>query len=158
MDVVAVLPFGSPFFRLVAENQAVFNAIPDAVYRGMLRAYIQGAAFKTVASNVEENLIRPWVGGGTQGQEAFMRQIAQADERHSEEVEGRYSEVGAAAPVKVIWGAEDRWIPADRAGRASGLVGAKETVVIEEAGHLIMFDQPERLTTEIVEWLGQVSK
>lgn len=158
VDVVAVRPFGSPFFRLVSENQAVFNAIPDAVYRGMLGAYIQGAAFKPLASDVAENLSRPWVAGGTQGQEAFIRQISQADERHSEEVEGRYSEVGAATPVKVIWGAEDRWIPVDRADRVSDLVGAKECVVIEDAGHLIMFDQPERLTTEIVAWLSQVAR
>lgn len=42
VDVVAVRPFGSPFFRLIAKNQAVFNAIPGAVYRGIVRGYYPG--------------------------------------------------------------------------------------------------------------------
>lgn len=158
VDVVAVRPFGSPFFRLVAQNQSVFTSIPDSIFQGTIRAYIQGASFKPLPNHVEDVLANPWVAGGSQGQEAFIRQMVQADQRHAEEVEGRYAEIGDAMPVKVIWGKEDRWIPVDRAEKLAKMVGAKEVVLVEEAGHLIMFDQPERLATEIALWLTKVTR
>ncbi|KAA8652850.1 hypothetical protein EYZ11_003312 [Aspergillus tanneri] len=158
VDVVAVRPFGSPFFRLVAQNPSVFTSIPDAIFQGMVRAYIQDASFKPLPKYVEDMLVKPWIAGGSQGQAAFIRQIVQADQWHAEEVEGRYAEVGSAMPVKVVWGKEDRWIPVDRAEKLASAVGAREVVLIGEAGHLIMFDQPERLATEIAVWLREVSR
>ncbi|KAL5366156.1 alpha/beta-hydrolase [Aspergillus floccosus] len=156
VDVVALRPFGSPFYRLVGKNVAVFYSIPEAIYRGMLRAYIDGAAYKPLSSVVAEMLAAPWVDGGMQGQTGFVRQIAQADERHVAEVEGRYAEVGRALPVKVIWGHEDAWIPVAQAARLGEALGARQVVVVEDAGHLIMFDQPERLATEMALWLMDV--
>lgn len=156
VDVVALRPFGSPFYRLVARDAAVFAAVPDAVYAGMLRAYIAGAAYAPLAGEVAEMLAAPWV-GGKQGQAGFVRQIAQADERHVAEVEGRYAEVGRAMPVKVVWGREDEWIPVAQAARLGEALGAREVVVVEDAGHLVMFDQPERLATELTLWLMGVT-
>ena len=156
VDVVAICPFGSPFFRLVAQYPSVFDSIPGAVFQGMVRAYIQGASFKPLPSSVEERLLNPWSAGGRQGQEGFIRQMVQADQRHVEVVEGRYSEVGAKIPVKVIWGQEDRWIPVDRAEKLGKMIKAREVVLVEEAGHLIMFDQPERLASEIAMWLMEM--
>lgn len=158
VDVVAVPPFGSPFFRLVAQNPSVFASIPDATFQGAVRGYIRSASCKPLASHVEDALVEPWVDGGSQGQMAFVRQIFHANQRHVEEVVGRYAEVGASMPVKIVWGKEDTWIPVDRAEKLGKLVGAKEVVLVEEAGHLIMFDQPERLATEIAMWLVQVSQ
>lgn len=158
VDVVAVPPFGSPFFRLVAQNASIFASIPESTFRGTVCGYIRGASFKPLSSHVEDALVRPWADGGSQGQEAFIRQIVQADQRHVEEVEGRYGEVGGSMPVKIVWGKEDTWIPVDRAERLARLVGAKEVVLVEEVGHLIMFDQPERLATEIAMWLAQVTQ
>ncbi|KAJ5620102.1 hypothetical protein N7510_004086 [Penicillium lagena] len=157
IDVVALRPFGSPFFRLVSQNQSIFTSISDEVFRGMVHAYIQGAAFKPLPSLVEDQLVQPWVADGRQGQEAFIRQIVQADQRHVEDIEGRYRDIGSTAPVKIIWGIEDKWIPVDRAERLAQMIGAKEVVLVKEAGHLIMFDQPERLATELVIWLMEVT-
>ncbi|KAH8695417.1 putative hydrolases or acyltransferase [Talaromyces proteolyticus] len=158
VDVVAVRPFGSPFFRLVAQNSSVFTSIPDTIFQGIVRAYIQDASFRPLPKHVEDTLVKPWIAGGSQGQVAFIRQMVQADQRHAEEVEGRYAEVGSAMPVKVIWGKDDRWIPVERAEKLASMVGATEVVLIGEAGHLIMFDQPERLATEISIWLMEASR
>jgi pimeloyl-ACP methyl ester carboxylesterase len=47
-------------------------------------------------------------------------------------------------PVKVVWGAEDRLIPASYAKRfAQGLAGPTETQVVPGAGHALDFDAPE---------------
>ncbi|KAF9891605.1 hypothetical protein FE257_003616 [Aspergillus nanangensis] len=153
IDVVSLRPFGSPFYRLVGQNQAVFERIPDSIHRGILGAYIAGAAFKPLPRDVADALAAPWAAGGSQGQTGFIRQIVQAEEQHVAEVEDRYRQVGAVMPVKIIWGKEDTWIPVAQAARLAEAVQAKETVIVEEAGHLIMFDQPERLATEIGVWL-----
>jgi pimeloyl-ACP methyl ester carboxylesterase len=52
-------------------------------------------------------------------------------------------------PVKVIWGREDRWIDVRDAHRLGEKLGAKEIIVIEKAGHLIMYDQPGQLGVEL---------
>ncbi|KAF2423741.1 alpha/beta-hydrolase [Tothia fuscella] len=39
MDVVALGPFGLPFFKLVAENESVFAAIPPNITEGFVRGY-----------------------------------------------------------------------------------------------------------------------
>src|SRR4051794_6343789 len=41
VDVVALRPWGSDFFRLVHDNAEVFGALPRAVHEGALRAYIR---------------------------------------------------------------------------------------------------------------------
>ncbi|OJJ01805.1 hypothetical protein ASPVEDRAFT_41382 [Aspergillus versicolor CBS 583.65] len=160
IDVVALRPFGSPFFTLVGQNPGVFTSIPEVVFEGMLREYIRGAAFKDIPADIEKRLERPWLlsKGGRQGSVGFIRQIAQADARDVEEVEGRYQEVGSAIPVKVIWGVEDRWIPVERAEELAKRIGARENILIEDAGHLVMLDQPERVAVEIMSWLMGVTR
>ncbi|KAL2862696.1 alpha/beta fold hydrolase [Aspergillus lucknowensis] len=155
VDVVALRPFGSAFYQLVGRNSAVFNAVPAAIYEGMLDAYIKGAAYKPLPTKIAEALAAPWLAGGNQGQAGFVRQITQADERYVTEVEERYAEVGAVMPVKVIWGKEDTWIPVEQAVRLGKALQAREVAIIDGAGHLIMFDQPEQLATELTLWLIQ---
>ena len=47
-------------------------------------------------------------------------------------------------PVKLVWGSEDRVVPASYAKKfASGLAGKTETLVIAGAGHALDFDAPE---------------
>lgn len=155
LDVVAVCPFGSPFFRLVAANEETFKAIPDSVFSGILRGYIEGASYKPLSTQIMDMLVTPWLPTGKQGKEGFIRQMVQADQKHAEEVDSRYGEVGAAMPVKIVWGTEDKWIPVDRAHKLASMIGTENVVLIEEAGHLVMFDQPERVAVELSWWLSQ---
>ena len=155
IDVLALTPWGSPFFRLVLSQEAVFNQINAPIFEGMLRAYIRQAAYKPLSTEMEDTLAQPWLEsqGGKQGQAGFFKQIVQCDENHAEEIMGRYGQVGRDFPVKIIWGEKDDLIPADRAERLGTAGGAREVVVIEEAGHLIMLDQTEQLGVELSRWL-----
>ncbi|NNV08232.1 alpha/beta hydrolase, partial [Geobacillus sp. MMMUD3] len=38
-DIVTLTPWGSPFFRLVAENEEVFAALPLALHRALVHEY-----------------------------------------------------------------------------------------------------------------------
>ena len=83
----------------------------------------------------------------------LYRQIAQADQRYTDEVEPRYGEIDV--PVLVVWGKQDRWIPVDRAHRLGELIPGARVQVVEGAGHLIQLDQPAALATCLTRWLGE---
>src|SRR5213078_2313029 len=44
VDVVALAPWGSSFFHLVAAHAPVFAALPTAIHHGVVRAYVAGAS------------------------------------------------------------------------------------------------------------------
>ena len=150
VDVVALSPWGSPFFTLVAEHADVFAQLPPAVHRGAIEAYIRGAAHGPIEEQLPV-LVSPWV--DSTGQSAFYRQIAQADERYTDEIEPSYSTIDE--PVHIVWGAEDAWIPVDRAHRLHAAMPGSSLAIIAGAGHLIHLDAPEALTAELTRWTEQ---
>lgn len=152
VDVVALSPWGSPFFTLVKEHADVFAQLPPAVHRGAVEAYVQGASHRGLRADDLAMLVDPWT--GDEGQAAFYRQIAQADERFTDEVEPAYGSLDE--PVHVVWGQDDTWIPVDRAHRLQQAIGHASVTVIEDAGHLIQLDAPAELMAELVRWLARV--
>lgn len=156
VDVVAIGPFGRDLFRAVEENPACFEALPDVAFEGIVEGYVRHAAFHELAREDLNVLMWPWIGGedNRMGKKGFVRQMCQAGVRSTDAVEGMYAEVGKVVPVKVIWGAQDRWIAAADAYRLGEALGAEEVVVVEGAGHLIMYDQPERFGIELAMWLS----
>lgn len=153
VDVVALAPWGSDFFQLVREHADVFSALPPSIHEGVVRSYIAGASHVGLTGGAMEMLVSPW--RGAEGQAAFYRQIAQADQRYTDEVEPRYAEVDI--PVLVVWGLQDTWIPVDRAHRLGAIIPGAQTQMVEGAGHLIQLDQPTILATCLSRWLGGTS-
>jgi pimeloyl-ACP methyl ester carboxylesterase len=149
VDVVALRPWGSPFFRLVAEHPEVFTALPAPLHEALLRAYIAGAAARPLAAEHADMLASPWLGPA--GQAALYRQMAQADETHTDEVEPRYPRLDL--PVLVVWGERDRWIPVDRAHRLAALIPGARLQLVPGSGHLVQLDAPEALTGALQRWL-----
>jgi pimeloyl-ACP methyl ester carboxylesterase len=150
VDVVALRPWGSPFFNLVKDNTAVFAALPAAVHQGALAAYVGTASHRGLSAEQLDGLLAPWL--GALGQAAFYRQIAEADERYTEELEDRLAEI--RVPTHVIWGEQDSWIPVDRAERLSSLIPGSTVRLVPDAGHLIQYDAPVALADELRSWLG----
>jgi pimeloyl-ACP methyl ester carboxylesterase len=95
-------------------------------------------------------LVEPW--RGDEGQAAFYRQVAQAEERYTDELEPLLPRL--ALPVLVVWGREDTWIPVDRAHRLAGLIPGSRLRLIDGAGHLVQLDQPVALSVTLTEWLA----
>ena len=151
VDVVALAPWGSDFFRLVAEHASVFAALPAPLHEALVRAYVAGAAHRPLRAEDLDLLVGPWLGNA--GQAAFYRQIAQADQRYTDEIEPLYPTLDL--PVQVVWGTEDTWIPVDRAHRLAELVPGARLDLVEDAGHLVQLDAPDRLTEILRRWLAR---
>ncbi len=151
VDVVALAPWGSEFFRLVGNQPDVFAALPPAVHEGALRAYVQGASQRGLTPTDLDLLVAPWL--GAEGQAAFYRQIAAADQRFTDDIEPLYGSLDV--PVLVVWGTDDAWIPVDRAHRLTAAIPRAELVLIDNAGHLIQLDAPVPLATTLHGWLSR---
>jgi pimeloyl-ACP methyl ester carboxylesterase len=149
VDVVALAPWGSEFFRLVGGNAEVFGALPAPLHEALARAYIRGAAHRPLSTEHEDVLVAPWL--RPQGQSALYRQMAQADQRHTDEVQPRYSTLDL--PVLVVWGEQDAWIPVEQAHRLAALIPGARLHLVPDAGHLIQLDAPAALTATLQRWL-----
>ncbi len=149
VDVVALAPWGSDFFRLVRDHAEVFMAVPPAIHEGIVRAYIADASHTGLTPEQSDMLVAPWL--GDTGQAAFYRQMAEADQAYTDEIEPLYPTIDL--PVLVVWGTEDTWIPVDRAHRLASLIPGAELALVENAGHLIQLDRPDELEKVLRGWL-----
>ncbi|KMS92701.1 alpha/beta fold hydrolase [Prauserella rugosa] len=153
VDVVALAPWGSPFFRQVRRTPEAFTTLAPEIHESLVRTYVAGASHVGLREADLDALVTPWL--GETGQHAFYRQMAQADQRYTDEVQPRYGELDL--PVLVVWGREDTWIPVDRAHRLAQTIPGAELEIVDDAGHLIQLDQPARLATRLHRWLAATS-
>jgi len=157
IDVVAIATSEQPLFKLVAENEEVFNKLTGPIFEGVVESYIRDAAHIELSKETMEMLKRPWL-RSENDRHGFVRQMVAANYRSTEEVEERYPGVGEKIPIKIIWGKDDGWIPCETAERLKQKLNAKEVVLIDGGGHLLMYDQGERLGVELGIWLSTVSR
>ena len=153
IDVVAIGPFGLPFFRLVAENEKIFKALPRMFLESFVRTYVRSATHQPMPKEIEDMLCEPWLAAGTQGPDAFLREMVQAHNRDTGTLENQYARVGQLVPTKIIWGKDDAWLPVDIATRLKKALNASEITIIDSAGHLVQYDQPAKLALEVGLWL-----
>ena len=69
-----------------------------------------------------------------------------------EPYQGKLGELGV--PVLILWGAQDRFAPVAGAHRFKRELPDAELVVIEEAGHFVFQDEPERATEAVTSFLA----
>lgn len=93
--------------------------------------------------------MEPWL--GVDGQSAFYRQIAQMDDRYTNEIEDRYGEV--RCPVTIIWGEQDEWIPYKRGQTLAERIPNAGFHLISGASHLVQEDAPEAIVAIVLNFL-----
>ncbi|MBW6416921.1 alpha/beta fold hydrolase [Celeribacter sp. PS-C1] len=149
-DAVALAPWGSPFVQHVRQHEAAFSGMPDYMHRALLRAYLQTAAHRPLSEEAFDIYSAPWL--GPIGQAAFYRQIAQMDQRFTDEVETLYDRLDC--PVSVLWGKEDGWIPYKKGAALAALISDHPVIPIPNAGHLVQEDRPEVLVAAVLKTIG----
>ncbi|MCB2228345.1 MAG: alpha/beta hydrolase [Desulfarculaceae bacterium] len=149
IDPVALAPWGSPFFLHVRQHEAAFAGLPDYIHEAVVRAYVQTAAFQPLDQAVLERTVQPWL--GEEGRTAFYRQIAQADQAYTDEVEPLYSRI--KMPVLILWGAEDAWIPQAKGQQLHEAIPDSLLEIIPGSGHLVIEEKPRELMAHISAFL-----
>jgi pimeloyl-ACP methyl ester carboxylesterase len=141
IDPVALRPWGSPFVQHVRQFEEAFAGTPDYIHRAMLKAYIGGAVYKPLSDKSMELYIHPWL--GTVGQAAFYRQIAQMDQRYTDEVQDSYGRLRSSCLL--LWGINDQYIPVEKGRELAQLIPGCELIEIPDCGHLMQEDAPEAI-------------
>ena len=150
IDPVAIAPWGSEFFAHVNKHEAVFAELPDYIHEAVVAAYVRGAMHTPMPEKTLRGIVNPWL--GERGRRAFYRQIAQADQRYTDEVQPLYAQI--KRPVLLVWGEEDTWIPIERGRELHAMIPRSEFVPIAGAGHLVQEDAVNRLTEAIDRFLA----
>ncbi|HTH75003.1 MAG TPA: alpha/beta hydrolase [Trinickia sp.] len=151
IDPVALSPWGSPLVRHVRRHEAAFSGLPDYVHEAIVPAYIRGATKRSLPDEELDPYVRPWL--GDRGKAAFYRQIAQMDERYTDEVAPLYPTI--RCPVSIIWGADDLWIPVEDGRRLRQAIPHSVLHVVGDAGHLVQEDAPEAIVAVLLGFLNE---
>ena len=149
INPVSISPWGSPFFQHVKVHESAFAGVPDYIHEAIVRAYIDTAAFIPIPDDIMEKTIQPWT--GEDGKAAFYRQIAQAREEYTDEIQSAYSKI--TRPLMILWGTEDSWIPIERGKLLHELIPGSLFYDIDNAGHLVIEEQPALLLDKIMPFL-----
>lgn len=150
IDPVALSPWGSPFVQHVRQHEAAFSGLPDYIHRAILPAYVRGAVRRPISDEELQPYMQPWL--GATGQAAFYRQIAQMDQRYTDEVVPLYAKV--RCPTLVLWGEDDQWIPVECGRQLQQAIPGAALRVIAEAGHLVQEDAPEAIVAALLGFLS----
>jgi haloalkane dehalogenase len=65
---------------------------------------------------------------------------------------------GMGVPALALWGAHDDYAPVSGAHRFAREIPGTEVVVLDDAGHFLMEDDPERVGAEIARFLSTVGR
>lgn len=106
-DVVTLDPWGSPFFRLVADHAGVFAQLPADLHTALVKEYIAGAGPRHLSAQAVDALASGWL--GPVGQVAFYEQIASLRAADTRPAAQRLA--ATRCPTRIGWGRDDPWIP-----------------------------------------------
>lgn len=125
--------------------------MPEYIHEAILGAYLQDAASRNLDEAVSAAYMAPWT--SPDGQPAFYRQIAQMDQRFTDEVQTRYGEIDL--PVLIVWGEQDRWIPIEKGRELHTMISNSEFSPVPGAGHLVQEDMPGVVQTTLGAFLSR---
>lgn len=155
-----VLLHGTPFSSFIWHEVAVALATRFEVYLWDLAGYgvseqaegqdVSLAAQARIFAALLDRLAAPWA--GEEGRAALYRQIAQNDQRWTDDIQPRYGELDL--PVHSIWGADDAWLPVEQAHELHALIPGSSLTVIPDAGHLVPVDVPATVAADLATFLA----
>ena len=155
IDPVAVAPWimEAALSHHALRHEAAFAELPAFVHRAIVPAYISDAAQKPLSPDVMALYADPWL--SEFGQPAFWRQIAQFDEKYTDEVEAIYDQV--RCPVMILWGEADRWIPVEDGRRLAAMIPGSILKIVPGAGHMVQEDAPEAIVAALLGFLPRAA-
>jgi pimeloyl-ACP methyl ester carboxylesterase len=121
------------------------------MHRAMMAAYVRDATYRLMTDEETLPYIEPWL--GEEGQAALYRQIAQNDQRYTDEVEPLYGEI--ERPVLILWGEEDRWLPLEIGEKLHSSIPGSQLRTIPKCAHLAQEDATEEVLGHLIEFFSR---
>jgi pimeloyl-ACP methyl ester carboxylesterase len=156
LDTVSYDSWPSETWREIIRNHLdTYAAMPQHQFEAMLRRQLE----MTVAdpANMAGETLEAYLAPHRSaiGRASFFEhQVRHYDSTYTERLVDRLDRL--TMPVRIIWGAQDRWQPTTYAERLASDIPGAELVIIPQAGHFVIEDAPERVTEEIVDVLSRM--
>jgi len=128
-----------------------YRTMPVELYEQIAAMRIRSTTFKPIRDEAFNAYLDPW--RGRHGQSMWYNRVAYLDESSIARLEAKLGPMDV--PVRIIWGAEDTWIPPDQAKRLQGYISNAEVFIIPEGGHFLMEDAPQEVARLLVDFLTQ---
>jgi pimeloyl-ACP methyl ester carboxylesterase len=132
-------------FALIREHHDVFERLPAYAHEALVTSHLRNGTHAGYRPGVLETYLEPWL--GADGQAAFYRQyrqLAEADTAAYEHLLGTID-----IPVTLLWGRDDRILPAPHGHWISERVTNLGLTWIDDAGHLLPEDAPAQLVEHL---------
>jgi haloalkane dehalogenase len=145
---------------------------PDGKWHGMAKTLRTEGEGEQLVENVTRELLATFMRQVTPALaedviDEFFKAFGDAERRQSqldlyrsgdfsklEPYRGKLAEL--AVPTLIVWGAKDEFAPVAGAYRFNKEIPGSRLVVLEGAGHFLMEDEPERVTSEIAGFLSEL--
>ena len=150
IDAVVVSPWITPRTRQMQREVDRYRSLPDAELEASIREHLNSATFTPLDSEVFADLFGQW--DGAHGQALYLRNLAGFDEADTEAFEPLLPSI--SAPVLILWGQEDAWLPVATSERIATSIPHARRVVLPGAGHFSMEDQPEAVAQALTRFLA----
>jgi pimeloyl-ACP methyl ester carboxylesterase len=132
----------------VKAHEPAFSGVPSYIHAAMVEAYVRGAMHLTPQPEALAGILRPWL--NEEGQAAFYRQISQADQQYTDEIEPLYGSI-TCKPL-LVWGEEDTWVPIEKGRALNRMIPGSRLIALPAAGHLVQEDAPQLLADVLVKY------
>jgi pimeloyl-ACP methyl ester carboxylesterase len=153
LDAVALNPWNTPTTRHMRDHLDAYRSMPSHVYEEIVKAHLRTAVHHPLDAAVLDAYLAPWQ--GEDGQAAYFRKIAQWTDDDVGAIEPLLPALGA--PVRIVWGEQDRWLDHDVARRLQERIPGAELRIVPAAGHFAPEDDPDAVAREISEFFGAFS-
>jgi len=132
--------------RIARATLPIMRHLPPAWLLSMVRAELErGYADPVRATHAIDRYARPFA--TEPGRDALVRHIAALDTRESSALGTRLGEL--AIPVRVIWGAQDPFLPLPLGQRLADAIPGATLDVIPDARHFLPEDAPRQVADSL---------
>lgn len=159
LTLIDVVSFDSwPSKRTQEQMQSGLDSLisaSDTQHRDHFRSWLLSAVQdKKSLTNTSLGTYLDFISGPVGQGSLFQHQIMHYQPHHTNDIADRYHELGNL-PVKLIWGADDAWQVVDWAHKLNTAIPGSDLHVLQDCGHFAMEDQPEQISTLLVDFLGR---
>ncbi len=150
IDAVVLRPWITPPTRSMQHDTGRYRTLPDDDLAAVIREHLETATVRRLPDDLYGLLFDQWA--GADGQALYLRNIRWLDEADTDPVEQRLAAL--RAPVRVVWGSDDAWLPVSTSHRIAAAIGSPPPTIIEGAGHFSMLDRPDAVIAALREFLA----
>jgi pimeloyl-ACP methyl ester carboxylesterase len=151
IDAVVLRPWITPTTRQMQGEIARYEPLPSAELEGVIRAHLGTATAQPLAADAYSDIFGQW--DGATGQALYLRNLACLDERDTDAFQPLLTTI--TAPVLVLWGEQDAWLPVETSERIAAVIPSARRVIVRRAGHFSMEDRPDVVAAELSAFLDE---